>query len=54
MELKTVAFDVVPLKIITAQREFVDNRNLDLNIMIGFLSPARADYKTPAPILMIG
>ena len=31
MELKTVAFDAAPLKIITAQREFVDDRNLDLD-----------------------
>ena len=27
MELKTVAFDAAPLKIITAQREFVDDLN---------------------------
>ena len=31
MELKSVVFDAAPLKIITAQREFVDDRNLDLD-----------------------
>ena len=36
MELKTVAFDVAPMKIITAEREFVDNRELDINEMIRF------------------
>ena len=30
MELNTVAFDAAPLKVITAKRDFVDNRNLDL------------------------
>ena len=54
MELKTVAFDAAPLKIITAQREFVDDRNLDLDEMIAFLSHTRADPKAPAPILRIG
>lgn len=34
MELKTVASDAAPLKIITAEREFVDDRNLDLDEMI--------------------
>ena len=36
MELNTVSFDVAPLKIITAKREFVDNRELDLDEMIHF------------------
>ena len=34
MEMGTVSFDVAPLKIITAQREFVDNRELDLEEMV--------------------
>ena len=34
MTLNTVAFDAAPLKIITADREFVDNRDLDLEEMI--------------------
>ena len=54
MELKTVAFDAAPLKIITAQREFMDDRNLDLDEMISFSSPTKADRKAPAPILRIG
>ena len=54
MELKTVAFDAAPLKIITAQREFVDDRNLDLDEMIVFLSPTRGGHKAPAQILRIG
>jgi len=54
MELKTVAFDAAPLKVITAQREFVDDRNLDLDEMIAFSSPTREDPKVSVPIPRIG
>jgi len=36
MKLDTVAFDAAPLKIITAEQEFIDNRDLDLEGMINF------------------
>ena len=51
MELKTVAFDAAPLKIITAQREFVDDRNLDLDEMIGYFKSykGRSQIYCPNP-----
>ena len=49
MELKTVAFDAAPLKIITAQREFVDNRDLDLNEMIHFFKSYKGKSQTSCP-----
>ena len=49
MELKTVAFDAAPLKIITAQREFVDNRELDLEEMIGFFKSYKGKSQTSCP-----
>ena len=36
MQLQKVSFAVAPLKIITAQREFVDDQNLDLGDMIRY------------------
>ena len=44
MELNNMAFDAAPLKIITAEQEFVDNRNLNLE----------KQSEHPAPILRIG
>ena len=49
MELKTVAFDAAPLKIITAQREFVDDRNLDLDEMIAFFMPYKGRSQSSCP-----
>ena len=49
MELKTVAFDAAPLKIITVQREFVDNRELDLNEMIRFFQSYKGKSQTSCP-----
>ena len=49
MELKTVAFDAAPLKIITAQREFVDDRNLDLDEMIGFFKSYKGRSQSSCP-----
>ena len=46
MELKAVAFDAAPLKIITAEREFVDNRELDLNEMIHFFRSYKGRSQT--------
>ena len=49
MELKSVAFEAAPLKIITAQREFVDDRNLDLNEMIGFFKSYKGRTQSSCP-----
>ena len=49
MELKTVAFDAAPLKIITAEQEFVDNRELDLEGMIHFFKSYKGKSQTSCP-----
>ena len=49
MELKTVAFDAAPMKVITAQREFVDDRNLDLDEMIGFFKTYKGRSQSSCP-----
>ena len=49
MELKTVAFDAAPLKIITAEREFVDDRNLDLDEMISFFKSYKGRSQSSCP-----
>jgi len=49
MELKSVAFDAAPLKIITAQREFVDDRNLDLDEMIAFFKSYKGRSQSSCP-----
>ena len=49
MELKTVAFDVAPLKVITAEREFVDDRNLDLDEMIAFFKSYKGRSQSSCP-----
>ena len=49
MELKAVAFDAAPLKIITAEREFVDDRNLDLDEMISFFKSYKGRSQSSCP-----
>lgn len=49
MELKTVAFDAAPMKVITAEREFVDDRNLDLDEMIGFFKSYKGRSQSSCP-----
>lgn len=49
MDLKTVPFDVAPLKIITAEREFVDNQALDLEEMIHFFKSYKGRSQTSCP-----
>ena len=49
MELNTVAFDVAPMKIITAEREFVDNCELDLEEMIHFFKSYKGRSQTSCP-----
>ena len=49
MGLETDCFDVAPLKIITAEREFVDNRELDLEEMINFFKSHKGRSQTSCP-----
>ena len=47
--LETAPFDVAPLKIITDQREFVDDRLLDLDGMIGYFESYKGKSHTSCP-----
>ena len=49
MQLQKVAFAVAPLKIITAQREFVDDQNLDLGDMIRYFESYKGRSQTSCP-----
>ena len=49
MEVNSVAFDAAPLTIITAEREFVDNRELDLEEMIRFFKEYKGKSQTSCP-----
>ena len=49
MERKTVAFAAAPLKIITSQREFVDDQNLDLDEMLRFFETYKGRSQTSCP-----
>ena len=49
MGLQEISFDVAPLKIITAEKEFVDDRNLDLEAMIDFFSIYKDKSQTSCP-----
>ena len=49
MELNTVPFDAAPLKVITAEREFVDDRNLDLEEMIRFFKSYKGRSQSSCP-----
>lgn len=48
-KLQRVAFDTAPLKIITADREFVDNAALDLEAMIDYFSSYKGKSQTSCP-----
>ena len=49
MELNTVTFEAAPLKIITADREFVDDRKLDLEEMIRYFKSYKGKSQTSCP-----
>ena len=49
MAMNTVAFDAAPLKIITAEREFVDNSQLDLEAMLDYFSRYKEKSQTSCP-----
>ena len=49
MGLKTVAFAAAPMKIITAEGEFVDDRELDLDNMVHFFKSYKGRSQTSCP-----
>lgn len=49
MELNSVAFDVAPLKIITADREFVDDQNLNLGDIVHYFESYKGRSQTSCP-----
>ncbi|MBR3949537.1 MAG: DegV family protein [Oscillospiraceae bacterium] len=49
MKLQSVAFDAAPLKIITGEREFVDDSKLDLESMIDYFSSYKGKSQTSCP-----
>ena len=49
MKLQTAAFDAAPLKIMTAEREFVDDSQLDLESMIDYFSSYKGKSHTSCP-----
>lgn len=49
MQLDKVSFAVAPLKIITAQREFVDDQNLDLADMLSHFESYKGRSQTSCP-----
>lgn len=49
MQLQKVAFAVAPLKIITAQREFVDDQNLNLQDMLEYFDSYKGRSQTSCP-----
>lgn len=49
LELEGAAFDYAPMKIITAEREFVDDRQLDVGEMVAFFDRYRGRSKTSCP-----
>ena len=49
MQLQEVSFAVAPLKIITAQREFVDDQNLDLQDMLNHFDSYKGRSQTSCP-----
>jgi DegV family protein with EDD domain len=49
MALNHVAFDAAPLKIITAEQEFVDNRELDLDAMLDYFRQYKERSQTSCP-----
>ncbi len=48
-ELKHASFETAPMKIITAEREFVDDGSLDTNAMSDFLYQYKGKSKSSCP-----
>ena len=49
MELSTVAFGAAPMKVITAEQEFVDNAQLDLDAMLDYFHAYKGKSQTSCP-----
>ena len=49
MAMNHVDFDAAPLKIITAEKEFVDDKDLDLEAMIDYFSAYKGRSQTSCP-----
>lgn len=49
LSLKTVPFASAPLKVITAEKEFVDTAGLDVNAMLDYFSGYKGKSKTSCP-----
>ena len=49
MAMNTVAFDAAPLKVITDEREFVDNSRLDLEEMLDYFRSYKGKSQTSCP-----
>lgn len=49
LNLKNITFDVTPLKIITDDREFIDDENLDVDDMIEWFRSYEGKSKTSCP-----
>ena len=49
MQMPSVTFDAAPLKIITAEKEFVDDRTLDLEAMIDYFGRYKGKSQTSCP-----
>jgi len=49
LELKHTAFSAAPLKIITAEREFVDDAALDVSAMVAWFDSYKGKSKTSCP-----
>ena len=48
-ELECVDFTYAPMKIITAEKEFVDNASLDVGEMVSFFDKYKGKSKTSCP-----
>ncbi len=49
MSLKDIPFASVPMKVITDEREFIDDENIDLPDMIAYLEEYKGESKSSCP-----
>ena len=48
-ELKHTEFETAPMKVITAEREFIDDENLDVDGMVDYLFHIKGKSKSSCP-----
>ena len=53
MDLKQIPFDIAPLKIMTAQKEYVDDQSLDVKLMTDELKAYKGKSSTTQAIPII-